>query len=180
MAIILWFKLSDILHCKPVWCFRKKLKSNMHSEDGKNSNPVRSILVCFMCKHYNPMQSALKLLKGTICAMQWITFFDAKQCHWTSFQACYVSVNFNPLPERPPGNRTFSLPGGSGFRPTFFARGTVGVLNYRNFLKFWKKNAGISRFVSKKPEAAWKEGVNSRTVSYQFLHKKIDKCLLYL
>ena len=51
----------------------------MHAGDGTNSNPVQSILVSFMCKHRNPIQNALKLLKGAISVMQWITFFDAKQ-----------------------------------------------------------------------------------------------------
>ena len=105
----------------------KKLKSNMHAGGGTNSNPVRSIRVCFMCKHCSPIQSSLKLLKGTICATQWITCFDAKQCHWNSFQAYYEKVNSKPdhsHPERPPGNRTFSLPGGSGFLPTFFPWGS--------------------------------------------------------
>ena len=38
----------------------------MDAEDGTKSNPVQSILVCFMCKHRNPIQNALKLLKGTV------------------------------------------------------------------------------------------------------------------
>ena len=69
----------------------------------------------------------------------------------------------------PSGIRTFSLPGGSGFCPTIFARG----LNWKNFLQFWKKNTGTSRFVSKKPEAA----LQSRgyfAVSCQFLQKTVD------
>ena len=51
----------------------------MHEGDGTKSNPVQSILVCFMRKHRNPIQNALKLLKlSTISVMQCITFFDAK------------------------------------------------------------------------------------------------------
>ena len=53
----------------------RKQKSNMHAEGGTNSNPVQSILVCSMCKHCNPIQNALNLLKGTISVTQWITFF---------------------------------------------------------------------------------------------------------
>ena len=53
-----------------------------------------------------------------------------------------LSIPPSPSPPvDPPGIRTFSLPGGSGFRPTFFALG-IGVLNLRNFLQFWKKSAG--------------------------------------
>ena len=46
----------------------------MHAGDGTNSDPVQSILVCFMCKHRNPIQNALKLLKGITSVTQWITF----------------------------------------------------------------------------------------------------------
>ena len=53
----------------------------MQAGDGTNSNPIQSILVCFMCKHRNPIQNALKLLKLIVSVRQWITFFDAKQCH---------------------------------------------------------------------------------------------------
>ena len=182
LAIIQWFKLSDILHCKPVWCFRKKLKSNMHAGGGTNSNPVRSILVCFTCKHCNPIQSALKLLKGTICVTQWITFFDAKQCHWISFQAYYVSVSSKPdhsppPPERPPGNRTFSLPGGRVFAQLSLPGGrglesekffTVLKEKCRNFSSCFEETGG-----SLKSRC-------SRAVSYQFLWKNHSKCLLYL
>ena len=38
----------------------------MDAEDGTKSNPVQSILICFMCKHRNPIQNALKLLEGTV------------------------------------------------------------------------------------------------------------------
>ena len=45
------------------------------------------------------------------------------------FKQIYVSVNSKPdHPLATRGIRTFSLPGGSGFRPIFFARG-VGVSN---------------------------------------------------
>ena len=37
-------------------------------------NPVQIILVCFICKHRNPVQNALKPLKGTISLKHWITF----------------------------------------------------------------------------------------------------------
>ena len=36
------------------------------SGGGTKSNPVQIIPVCFICKHRNPIQNALKLLKGTI------------------------------------------------------------------------------------------------------------------
>ena len=156
----------------------KKLKSNMHAGGGANSNPVRSILVCLMCKRCNPIQSALKLLKGTICVTQWITFFDDKQCHWTSFQVTmYQSIPSLtiPPPERPPGNRTFSLPGRSGFRPTFF-----GVLNKRKFLQY--------SFERKMQEFLDLFRRNRRQLEKQVLScciesifaKKDSKCLLYL
>ena len=57
------------------------------SGGGIKGDPVQIIPVCFMCKHCNPIQNALKLLKGTISVTRRIIFFDAKQCHWTSFQA---------------------------------------------------------------------------------------------
>ena len=38
----------------------------MDAEDGTKSNLVQSILVCFTCKHRNPIQNAFKLLKGTV------------------------------------------------------------------------------------------------------------------
>ena len=50
-------------------------------------NPVQIILVCFICKHRNPIQNAFKLLKGSISVTHWIIFFYAKRCHWTSFLA---------------------------------------------------------------------------------------------
>ena len=48
-----------------------------------------------------------------------------------------VSANSKPdhSPGRPPRICTFSLPGESGFRPTFFVQG-VEILNQRNFLQF--------------------------------------------
>ena len=67
----------------------------------------------------------------------WTTIFLTLQKNWAEGnleglvkQGCYVSVNSKPdhLPGRPQGIRTFLLPGGSEFRPTFFARG-VGVSN---------------------------------------------------
>ena len=50
----------------------------------------------------------------------------------------YQSVPSLTIPLATPGIRRFSITGGSGFRPTFFARG-VGVLNLEKFstvLKF--------------------------------------------
>ena len=44
------------------------------SGGGTKSNPVQIILVCFICKHRNPIQKALKLLKGKISATHWIIF----------------------------------------------------------------------------------------------------------
>ena len=41
---------------------------------------------------------------------------------------CISQFQAWPSPRATPGIRTFSLPGGSGFRPTIFAR-EVGVLN---------------------------------------------------
>ena len=40
------------------------------------------------------------------------------------------------------------------FSPNFLFTPGVGVLNWRNFLQFQKKNAETSRFVSKKLKAA--------------------------
>ena len=45
----------------------------MYAGGGTNSNPVQSILVCFMYKDCNPIQNALKLLIGTIFVTRWIT-----------------------------------------------------------------------------------------------------------
>ena len=44
------------------------------SGGGTKSNPIQIILVCFICKHRNPIQNALKLLKGTISVTHWIIF----------------------------------------------------------------------------------------------------------
>ena len=51
-----------------------------------------------------------------------------------------VSVNSKPdhTPGRSPGIRTFPLPEGSAFRPTFFARWREG-LNERHFIVFKEK-----------------------------------------
>ena len=57
------------------------------SGGGTESNPVQIILVCFICKHRNPIQNAFKLLKGSISVTHWIIFFYTKRCHWTSFLA---------------------------------------------------------------------------------------------
>ena len=54
----------------------------MHVRDGRNSNPVESILVCFMCKHCNPVQN---ILKYNFCNAV-VHIFYVRQCHWTSFQ----------------------------------------------------------------------------------------------
>ena len=52
-----------------------------------------------------------------------------------------VSVNSKPeIPSgRPPGICTFSLPLGSGFRPTFFTRGGRRLLIRENFYSFERK-----------------------------------------
>ena len=88
--MILCFKLSNISHCKPV-CFRKGLKAEVKdvaylpshngcnqarsaSGGGTKSNPVQIILVCFICKHRNPIQNYVKLLKGPISVTHWIIF----------------------------------------------------------------------------------------------------------
>ena len=46
-----------------------------------------------------------------------------------------------------------SVPGGSGFPPTFLALRGQGF-ELKKFLQFGKNDAGNSRFVSKKPDAA--------------------------
>ena len=164
--------------------FQEKLKSNMHAGGGTNSNPVRYILVCFMCKHCNPIQSVLELLKGTICVTQGITFFDAKQCHWTSFQVYYVSVNSKP--DHPPLRATpgeshvltargvgffaqLSLPGGRGFELEKFF--TVLKEKCRNFSICFEETGG-----------SLKSQRNMILVLFRinFCKKKNSKCLLYL
>ena len=44
------------------------------SGGGTKSNTVQIIRVCFICKHRNPIQNALKLLKGKISVTHWIIF----------------------------------------------------------------------------------------------------------
>ena len=44
------------------------------SGGGTKSNPAQIILVCFIFKHRNPIQNALKLLKGTVSVTHWIIF----------------------------------------------------------------------------------------------------------
>ena len=61
----------------------------------------------------------------------------------------YVSVNSKPDPPGHPRKfGTFPVPGGSGFRPTFLARG----LGFRIKEIFYIVRKGTSRFVSKKLE----------------------------
>ena len=145
----------------------------MHKGGGTNSNPVQSILVCFMCKHCNPIQSALKLLKSKISVTQWITIFDAKQCHWTSFQA-YVSVSSKPdhPPIRWPDPREIArshCPEGRVFAQ-------LSLLGDRSFEL--EKFAPVLKEKCSNFSTCFKETGGSlksrcsRAVSYQFVQKK--------
>ena len=50
----------------------------------------------------------------------------------------------------PQGSASYNCPSGRVFaQPSLPGRGGVGVLKWKNFLQFWKKNAGTSRFFSK-------------------------------
>ena len=91
----------------------------------------------------------------------------------------YVSVNSKPdhPPGRPSGIRTFSLPpGGSGFRPTFFARGGRGF-ELEKFSTVLKKKCKNFSICFKKPGGSLKSRC-SCAVSYQFFAKN-SRCLLY-
>ena len=80
------------------------------------------------------------------------------------------NVSSNSKPDHPlatPSDSHFLTLRWVGFSPNLLCPG-IGVLNSRNFLQFWKKSAGISWYVSKKLEAAWKACC---AVSYQFLQK---------
>ena len=79
----------------------------------------------------------------------------------------YQSIpNLTTPPRETPGVLHFYTALWVGFSPNVLCSG-VEVLNYRNFLLFWKKNAGT--FICfKETGAVWKAGV----VSYQFLQKQ--------
>ena len=48
---------------------------------------VQKVIRYNLCGFFYPIQKVLKLLKRTISVTHWIVFFDARQCHWTGFQA---------------------------------------------------------------------------------------------
>ena len=100
----------------------------------------------FANEKWSNQQTCLK--SNTAAIFQWITFISETIRD-------YVWVNFKPdhPADDPRGFERSHCPG-VGFSPNFFAQ-VVGVSNSRNFLQFWKKNEEISRFVSKKLEAAW-------------------------
>ena len=72
---------------------------------------------------------------------------------------CTINVSVSSKHDHPPSPRATPRDShvlialGVRFSPDFLCPG-VGVLNSRNLLQFEKKNAGISRIVSKKLEAA--------------------------
>ena len=91
---------------------------------------------------------------------------ENNNCAWTAFvqgdsvgdsKLTEQTILVNAKPDHLPGRgfaRSRDYCPGVGFSFSFLCRGGVGVLNSRNFLQFWKKNVGSSRFVSKKLEAA--------------------------
>ena len=52
------------------------IKPDPPQEVVQKINPVQITLVCFICKHRNPIQSALRRFKGTISVTHWIIFFN--------------------------------------------------------------------------------------------------------
>ena len=54
------------------------------SGGGTKSNSVQITLVCFIHKHRNPIQNALKLLKGTISVTHWVIFFTLNNVNTVS------------------------------------------------------------------------------------------------